>query len=133
MNLNHFLNAVNSTQNFNIHNHSQTQSSTQSTPLYPIAPEFDFKDQNFSDDQDFKQQQNGANSPNFASLMQLLTLFSSKKQDLSSFLSSSAAKSLGINENVVSLLSLMNNKKSKTQKMETKASLPKIDSLERVK
>lgn len=132
MNLNHFFNAISSTENSNIHNQTQKCSNLQTPPLYPTTPNFDFQEQSANSGQLFNQQKNNANSPNFASLMQLFNLFS-KKQDLSSLLASPIGKSLGINENIASILNLFGNKKSKTLSIKNESSLPKIDSLERIK
>ena len=71
---------------------------------------------------------------NLNTVLQLISLFNSKKMDITSLLSSPIGKKLGINENVASILSLLNSKNSsKIQSVSQKESLPKIDSLERLK
>ena len=130
MNLNQFFNVNNTNQN---NTNISSGNINPSPPLYPSTPNFDFTSQNNQNEQDFADKKKGVNSGNFAPLLQLLGLFSSKKQDLSSLLTSSAVKSLGINENMLPLLNMLNNKKSKTLNKKEKSTLPKIDSLERIK
>ena len=132
MNLNQLFNVIGNMQN-STSNKSSTKNSTEEfPPLYPSIHNVTSEGQNHQSGQDFKPQQNLANPQGFSSLMQLFSLFSSKKQDLPSLLTSSAVKSLGVNENMLPLLSMLSNKKGKVKAQGNKSTLPKIDSFSRV-
>ena len=133
MNLNQLFNLIGNTSNNTSKNISENSTTNNSQSLYPNSLNLASEDENLHSEQNFNHQENTANSPNFAALMPLLSLFSSKKQDLPSLLTSSAAKSMGLNENMLPLLSMLGNKKSKTQLHKDKSTLPKIDTLSRVK
>lgn len=124
MNTNNFFNFNNcQTQDFS-KNKSEILDSTKN-PLYPQTENFSQKEIN-----DEKTLQNN----NLSNFLQLLNIFNSKKMDIPTLLSSPIGKNLGINENLISVLSLLNNKThTKTQSSVQKENLPKIDSLERLK
>ena len=99
--------------------------------LYPELENI-AKQQNVQQNSQDTQNQNS--NINLNTILQLISLFNSKKMDITSLLSSQIGKKLGINENVASILSLLNSKNSsKIQSVSQKESLPKIDSLERLK
>ena len=133
MTYNHFFNANNLSINSSFGQNKNQSESFQDFPLYPKTPNFNLEGDNFKSKEIDGNSKNSAPAGNLASLMQLMSIFSSKKTDLSALLSSPIGKSLGINENMASMLSLLGNKKGKTQNSSAKETLPKIDSLERTK
>lgn len=97
--------------------------------LYPENENSNINKQNYNNEQI-----NNSQNANLSTLLQLLSIFKSKKMDIPSLLSSPIGKKMGINENLASVLSLFNTKNnSKIQSNSKKESLPKIDSLGRLK
>lgn len=97
--------------------------------LYPENENSNITKQNYNNEQ-----VNNSQNANLSTLLQLLNIFKSKKMDIPSLLSSPIGKKMGINENFASVLSLFNTKNnSKIQSNSKKESLPKIDSLGRLK
>lgn len=98
--------------------------------LYPECQNCDSDKQNRQSEPNQNQMQN----TNLSGFLQLLSLFNTKKMDIPSLLASPLGKKLGVNENLASMLSLLNTKnQSKISSTTQKETLPKIDSLGRLK
>lgn len=130
MNFNNLFNSNNS----QFQENSVDKSSNANLSLYPECQNCGYNNQNKQSEQTSETNQNQAQNANLSSILQLLSLFNAKKMDMATLLASPLGKQLGINENLASMLSLLNTKnQSKALSNTQKETLPKIDSLGRLK
>lgn len=128
MNINNVFKTFNSNQ---MQNNSDKSSENYNNAQMMLYPELE---NNAKQNVQQNSQDTQNSNINLNTVLQLISLFNSKKMDITSLLSSPIGKKLGVNENVASILSLLNSKNSsKIQSVSQKESLPKIDSLERLK
>lgn len=128
MNINNVFNTFNSNR---MQNNSDKSSENYNNAQIMLYPELE---NNAKQNVQPNSQDTQNSNINLNTVLQLISLFNSKKMDITSLLSSPIGKKLGVNENVASILSLLNSKNSsKIQSVSQKESLPKIDSLERLK
>lgn len=80
------------------------------------------------------QKQEVTDTNKLAELISLMNLINSKDGfNLKALLSSPLGKNLGVDPNTVALINMLSSTNKKTKTMSSKATLPKIDSLEKIK
>ena len=108
-------------------NINQTPVKTEQTKTIELYPECNSTNKQSSD--------KAPNLNDLSSLMNVLSLLKNKDNlNINSLLSSPIGKNLGIDPNALALINLLStNKKTSIMKSNSKSTLPKIDSLERIK
>ena len=128
MNFNNLFNSNNS----QFQENSVDKSANANLSLYPECQNCGYNSQNKQSEQTNETNQNQAQNANLSGILQLLSLFNA--MDMTTLLASPLGKKLGVNENLASMLSLLNTKnQSKALSNTQKETLPKIDSLGRLK